>query len=79
MPVKMWSKRNSSIAAVSENVYNHFVNKFGVYFFFRQLGIVLPHDQSIPILCKYPKDVPPYHKGTCSTMLIAVLFIMARN
>jgi len=27
----------------------------------------------------YPKDAPPYHKGTCSTMFIAALFIIARS
>jgi hypothetical protein len=27
----------------------------------------------------YPKDAPPYHKNTCSTMFIAALFVIARN
>jgi len=26
-----------------------------------------------------PKRFPPYHKDTCSTMLIAALFVIARN
>jgi hypothetical protein len=26
-----------------------------------------------------PKDVQPYHKDTCSTMFIAVLFVIARS
>ena len=26
----------------------------------------------------YPKDVPSYHKDTCSTMFIAALFIISR-
>ena len=29
--------------------------------------------------CIYPKDVPTCNKDTCSTMLIAALFIIARN
>ena len=31
------------------------------------------------ILGIYPKDFPSYHKGTCSPILIAALFIIARN
>ena len=27
----------------------------------------------------YPKDAPPYHKDTYSTMFIAALFVIARN
>jgi hypothetical protein len=27
----------------------------------------------------YPKDAPPYHKDTCSTIFIAALFIIARR
>jgi hypothetical protein len=27
----------------------------------------------------YPKDTPPYHKDTCSTVFIAALFIIARR
>ena len=27
----------------------------------------------------HPKDVPSYHKDTCSTLFIAALFIIARN
>jgi hypothetical protein len=26
----------------------------------------------------YPKDAPPYHKGTCSTMFIAALSVIVR-
>jgi hypothetical protein len=27
----------------------------------------------------YPKDTPTCHRGTCSTMFIAVFFVIARN
>jgi hypothetical protein len=27
----------------------------------------------------YPKDAPPYHRGTCSTVFIVALFVIARN
>jgi hypothetical protein len=27
----------------------------------------------------YPKDAPPYHKDTCSAMLIVILFVIARK
>ena len=50
-----------------------------IWQFLRKLGIVLPQDPAIPLLGIYPKDAPPYHKDTCSTMFIAALFIIARN
>jgi hypothetical protein len=33
----------------------------------------------IPLLSIYPEDVPTCNKGTCSTMFIAALFIIARS
>jgi hypothetical protein len=50
-----------------------------VWCFLRKLGIVLPEDPAIPLLGIYPKDSPTYNKGTCSTMFIAALFIIARS
>jgi hypothetical protein len=44
----------------------------------RQLDIELPEDSAIPLLGIYP-DVPICNKYTCSTMFIAVLFIIARS
>jgi hypothetical protein len=35
-------------------------------------------DLAVSLLDIYPKDAPPSHKDTCSTMFIAVLFIIAR-
>jgi hypothetical protein len=46
--------------------------------FLRKLEIVLPEDPAIPLLGIYPKDAPLCHRGTCSTMFIAALFVIAR-
>ena len=40
--------------------------------------MVLPEDPATPLLGIYPEDVPTGNKSTCSTMFIAVLFIIAR-
>jgi hypothetical protein len=45
----------------------------------RKLDIILLEDPAIPLLSIYPEDVPACSKDTCSTMFIAVLFIIARN
>jgi hypothetical protein len=50
-----------------------------VWRFLRKLDIVLPEDQAIPLLGIYPEDVRTGNKDTCSTMLIAALFIIARS
>jgi hypothetical protein len=41
--------------------------------------IELPENSLIPLLGIYPKDAPTCNKGTCSTMFIAALFIIARS
>jgi hypothetical protein len=67
----------SSIAGGITNSYNHLRNQFGCsvknwqYFYLKT--------QQYPLLGIYPKDVPTYKKDTCSTMLRAALFIIARN
>jgi hypothetical protein len=43
------------------------------------LEIYLPEDPAIPLLGIYPKDAPPCHKGTWSTMFIAALFAIIRR
>jgi hypothetical protein len=43
------------------------------------LDIVLLELPAIPLLGIYPEDVPTGNKDTCSTMFIAVLFIVARS
>ena len=50
-----------------------------IWQFLRKLRIVLPQGPAIPLLGIYPKDAPPYHKDTGSTMFIAALFIIARS
>jgi hypothetical protein len=50
-----------------------------VWWFLRKLVIVLPDDPAIPLLGIYPEDAPPCNKYTCSTLLIAALFIIARS
>jgi hypothetical protein len=44
----------------------------------QKLEIDLPEDPAIPFLEIYPKDAPPCHRGKCSTMFIAALFVIAR-
>jgi hypothetical protein len=50
-----------------------------IWQFLRKLDIVLPEDLVIPLLVLYPEDAPTCKKNTCSTMLIAALFIIARS
>ena len=50
-----------------------------VWRFLRKLDIVLPEDPAIPLLGIYPEDAPTGKKGSCSTMFIAALFIIARS
>jgi hypothetical protein len=47
-----------------------------IWRFLRKLEIDLPEDPALPLLGTYPKDASPCHKGTCSTMLIVVLFVI---
>jgi hypothetical protein len=43
------------------------------------LDIVLLEDPAIPLLGKYPEDVPSCNKDICSTMFTAASFIIARS
>jgi hypothetical protein len=45
----------------------------------RKLDIILQEDPAIPLLGKYPEDVPTCNKDTYSTMIIAALFIIDRS
>jgi hypothetical protein len=47
--------------------------------FLRKLEIDLPEDLAIPLLEIYPKDAPPCHRGMCTNMSIAALFVIARS
>ena len=50
-----------------------------IWSFLRKLEIDLPEDPAIPLLGIYPKDVPACHGGTCFTMFIVALFVIARS
>jgi hypothetical protein len=50
-----------------------------VWQFLRKLYILLPEDPAILFLGIYPEDAPTCNKDTCSTMLIAALFIISRS
>jgi hypothetical protein len=43
------------------------------------LEIDLPEDPAILLLGIYPKVAPPCQRGTCSTMSIVALFVIARS
>ena len=45
----------------------------------QEAGINLPQDLYILLLYIHPKDIPSYHKNTCSNMLIADLLIISTN
>jgi hypothetical protein len=49
-----------------------------IWWFLRELGIVLPEDPAIPLPGIYPEDAPTCNKDACSTMFRAALFIIAR-
>ena len=59
-----------SIAGGIVNWYKHSGNQSGVSS--GNLEIDLPEDTAISLLGIYPRDAPPCHRGTCSTMFIAV-------
>jgi hypothetical protein len=44
-----------------------------------KLEMYLPEDLAIPLLGIYPKNAPPFHRGTYFTMFIAALFVIARS
>ena len=50
-----------------------------VWMFLRKLGMTLPEDPVIQLLGIYTEDFPEYSEDTCSSIFIAVLFIIARN
>jgi hypothetical protein len=47
--------------------------------FLRKSEIVLSEEPTIPLLGTYPKDAPPFHKDTYSSMFIAALFVIGIN
>ena len=57
--------------------YNHSGDQFGGSS--EKLHTVLPEDAPIPLLGIYPEYILTCNKDTCSTMLIAALFIIASS
>jgi hypothetical protein len=47
--------------------------------FLRNLEIDLPEDPVIPLLGIQPKDTPPCHRDTCSTMFTLASFVTVRS
>jgi hypothetical protein len=47
--------------------------------FLRKWEIDLLEDPTMPLLGIYTKDAPSCHKGMCSTMFIAALFVIVRS
>jgi hypothetical protein len=50
-----------------------------LWWFLRNLDIVLPEELAIHLLGIYPEDVPTCNNGACSIMFIATLFIIVRS
>ena len=50
-----------------------------IWRFLRKFEIDLPEDPAILLLGIYPKDAPPWNRGTCSIMFIAAIFVIART
>ena len=50
-----------------------------IWQFLKKLDIVLLEDPAIPLLGIFPKDAAIHNKDTCSTMLIAALFIIVKS
>jgi hypothetical protein len=50
-----------------------------IWKFLGKLEIDLPEDTAISLLRIYSKDAPACHRGTCSTMFIVALFVIARS
>jgi hypothetical protein len=73
-----FSSSNCSFTNYSSLCAFNFKSWESIWWFLRELGIVLPQDPSIPLLGIYPKFAPLYDKDTCSTMFIAALIVMAR-
>jgi hypothetical protein len=70
-------KEEHSIIGGIARWYNHSGNQSGSSS--EKLDIVLQEDPAIPLLGIYLENVPTCNKDICSTMFIAVLFIIARS
>ena len=52
----MEKKELSCTAGRNVNLYSHYGEQYGVFFFFR-LGIKLAYDTAIPLLCVQPEEI----------------------
>jgi len=70
-------KRESSYIAFGNlNSYSHYGRWYGDSS--KKLGIKSPYDPLIPLLCTYSKETK-IEKDTCTSVIIAVLFPIART
>jgi hypothetical protein len=68
------------ISSMAGGIANwHSLSGKSILSFLRKLEIDLPEDPAIPLLDIYSKDVPPCHRGTCSTLFIVALFMIVRS
>ena len=68
--------KHSSTDGGSANLCSHFGNQYGG---FTEIWESIYLKTQLYTLSIYIKDTPSYHKDTCSTMVIAALFVIARN
>jgi hypothetical protein len=77
MLVRMWRKRNTLPLLVGLQAGTTTLEiSLPVL---RKLDMILLEDPAILLLGIYPEDVPTCNKITCSTMVIAALFIIIRT
>jgi hypothetical protein len=71
----MWRKRNPLTLLVGMQACATTLKK--IWRLLKNLNIDLPFDLAIPLLVIYPKECDTgYSKGTCTSMFIAVLYIL---
>ena len=49
------------------------------WWFLRKLNLVLPENPAMKLLDIHPKETPTYNMDSCSTLFLAVFFIIARS
>jgi hypothetical protein len=76
MMVRVWRKKNTPLLV---GLQAGITSLESAWWFLRKLYILLPEDPAIPILGICPDDTPTCNKDTCSTIFIAVLFLIARS
>jgi hypothetical protein len=69
-------EEHSSIASRIASWYNHSGNQSGSFSEILKIG--LPENPAAPLLSIYSVDALTYHKDTCFTVFIEVLFIIPK-